>query len=219
MFATLASVRTELREGVLLVQLNDPSDLPGRTRRGLPRLSRTVLAALHELLVHARAQPGLRGIVLTGTDRAFAVGADLAEVSRLTPLEALRYAALGQALMQALERSPCTVVAAVRGWCLGGGFDLALACHLRVASSDARFGHPGAGLGLMTGWGGTARLPRIVGRARARELFATGRTLSAAEAHAWGLVAHIVTPDQLFPLAFQLARASPSGPGRIFPSA
>ncbi len=219
MITSRAPVRTELREGVLLIQLNDPSDLPGQTRRGLPRLNRPVLAALHELLVHARARPGLRGIVLTGTEQAFAVGADLTEVSRLTPLEAMRYAAHGQALMQALERCPCTVVAAVRGWCLGGGFDLALACHLRVATSDARFGHPGAALGLMTGWGGTARLPRIVGRARARELLATGRTLSATEAHSWGLVARIVTPDQLFPLAFQLARANPSGPGWVFPSA
>ncbi|MCL6480791.1 MAG: enoyl-CoA hydratase/isomerase family protein [Firmicutes bacterium] len=200
-----APLLTEWREGVLLIQLAGPGHLP--------RLSRVVVMALHEQLVQARTQPGLRGIVLSGTDRAFAVGADLAEVGRLSPREALQYAARGQALMQTIERSPCTVVAAVRGWCLGGGCDLALACHLRVAAFDARFGHPGAALGLMTGWGGTARLPRIVGRARAAELFATGRTLSAAEAHSWGLVVRLTAPEHLLPLACQLARARSSGPG------
>lgn len=192
-----APVRTELRDGVLLIQLDGPD--------GFPRLSRSVVAELHGQFARIGGKPAIRGVVLTGTARAFAAGADLAEVSVLTPLEALRFSRLGQNLMNAVEGCPVPVVAAVRGWCLGGGFDLALACHVRIASADAQFGHPGGSLGLVTGWGGTARLPRIVGRAQARELLVTGRTLSASEALAWRLVSLVTPPEQAVEQALRWA--------------
>jgi enoyl-CoA hydratase/carnithine racemase len=107
--------------------------------------------------------------------------------------------------MTAIERLPKPVVAAVRGWCLGGGFDLAMACHIRLAASDAQFGHPGGALGILTGWGGTQRLPALVGAARAREALATGRTISSDEALAWRLVSRVAPAEALVADALALA--------------
>ena len=104
---------------------------------------------------------------------------------------------------------PC--IAAIRGHCLGGGLDLALACRLRVASSDAVFGHPGTGLGIITGWGGTQRLPRLLSPgacSRAMEMLATGRNIPAAEAYAWGLVNRVVAPDRVIEAAMAIVRQS-----------
>jgi len=115
-------------------------------------------------------------------------------------VEALRFSALGQAVMERLEKLRKPVVAAIRGYCLGRGFDLAMACHLRVASSDALFGRPGGSLGILTGWGGTARLPRILGRAQALEVLATGQTITAEQAYALSVVSR-VAPDQLLDCA------------------
>jgi len=149
--------------------------------------------------------------VLTGTEKCFVAGAEIEEVSTLTPHEALRFSALGQDLMHAIERSRKPVVAAIRGYCLGGGFDLAMACHLRVAATDAVFGHPGGSLGILTGWGGTQRLPRLLtrgGRSRTLEVLATGRRISAEEACAWGLVNRIVPPERVLETAVAIARGA-----------
>ncbi len=108
--------------------------------------------------------------------------------------------------MGAIESCPKPVVAAIRGYCLGGGFDLAMACHMRIAGDDARFGHPGGSLGIITGWGGTARLPRIVGPARAVELLTSGRIIDAAEAHAWRLISRVVPPADVLATATDLAQ-------------
>ena len=157
--------------------------------------------------VLARASE-LRAAVLTGTGKCFAAGAELEEVAALTPHEALRFSALGQSVMRALERSAKPIVAAIRGFCLGGGFDLAMACHLRVAATDAVFGHPGGSLGILTGWGGTQRLPRLLaraGRSRALEALTTGRRIAADEAYAWGLVNRLAPPEAVLPTALRLA--------------
>ncbi len=195
-------MRTSQSDGFLLIELDDPS--------GFPRLTCTVLDQLHRLLQADKETTGVRAVVITGTQRCFAAGADLAEIAALDPREAVRFSALGQALMRKLEQHARPVVAAIRGYCLGGGLDLALACHLRVASSDAMFGHPGVGLGIITGWGGTQRLPRVLsarGRARVLELLATGRSITADEAYAWGLVNRIVPPESVIETATELARA------------
>lgn len=151
----------------------------------------------------------MRAAVVTGTEKCFAAGADLAEVSALTAVEALRFAEMGQSVMRAIEHARKPVIAAIRGYCLGGGLDLALACHVRVASSDAVFAHPGAALGILTGWGGTQRLPRSLGhggRAQALEMLTTGEKFTAEEVYRWGLLSKVVAPDRVLPVAMFLAR-------------
>ncbi len=156
--------------------------------------------------MEAQSQTKVHGIVITGTDRAFATGADLAEVRSLTPASALPFSGIGQRLFRFIERFPKPVVAAIRGYCLGGGLDLALACHIRIAATDAVFGHPGGSLGIMTGFGGTQRLPRLIGRARAMEMLTTGRNIAAEEARAWGLVSLVVPPQHVLAMSLEAAR-------------
>ncbi len=162
------------------------------------------------LLAAAPAGSSIRAVVITGTTQAFAAGADLNEVSALSAPEAMRFSALGQSLMNKIERSPIPVIAAIRGYCFGGGLDLALACHRRIAASDSSFAHPGGKIGIITGWGGTARLPRLIGRSRALDMLSTARIVDAAEALAIGLVRRVVAPEEVLQEAFEFARASGS---------
>jgi enoyl-CoA hydratase len=194
-----SSVRFDLRGSILLIALESPDQFP--------RLTRGVLRELLTRIASIPADSVVRAVVITGTANSFAAGADLEEVSALTAVDALRFSALGQELMRAIESCPGPVIAAIRGYCLGGGFDLAMACHLRIAGDDARFGHPGGSLGIITGWGGTLRLPRIVGPARARELLATGRIITAAEAHAWRLVSRVVPTAEVLATATAFAQS------------
>ena len=155
----------------------------------------------------------ISGIVITGTEKAFAAGAEISELASLTPLAAHEFSLFGQQVMTQIERSPKPVIAAVRGYCFGGALDLALACHLRIAAEDASFAHPGAPLGILTGWGGTQRLPRTLlpgARSRAFELFSTGRTVTAPEACAMGLISQIVPAAELISRAIVLASSKQS---------
>ncbi len=128
-------------------------------------------------------------VVITGSgDKAFVAGADISELATLDPIEAKRFAERGQAVFNRIERLDRPVVAAVNGYALGGGCELAMACHLRVATDNAVFGQPEVKLGLIPGYGGTQRLPRLIGRGRALELLLTGRNVTAAEALSIGLV-------------------------------
>ncbi len=199
--STFQAVRVSRKDAVLLIRLHDPA--------GFPRLSRVVLAELLSQFAGAARAPDVGAVVLTGTPKCFAAGAEIGQVGALRPVEALRFSALGQSLMREIERSAKPVVAAIRGYCLGGGLDLALACHLRVASTNAVFGHPGASLGLITGWGGTQRLPRLLlpgGRARVLEMLSAARSITAAEAYAYGLVNRVVSPQRVLGTALVLAR-------------
>jgi enoyl-CoA hydratase/carnithine racemase len=146
-----------------------------------------LLAAVEE--VRARALRGeLKGLIIAGNRKFFSAGADLNEIARLTGPEALEFSRHGQALTLAVDRFPVLVIAAIRGYCMGGGMDLALACDGRIASADAVFGHRGASLGVMTGWGGTQRLPRLIGKARAMQMFLLAEMVAAEEAWRIGLV-------------------------------
>jgi enoyl-CoA hydratase len=158
------------------------------------RLTRDRVLALTDVVreLATRAKP----LILTGNEHFFSAGADLKEINALTAAEALQFARIGQALMDAVDRYPAVVIAAVRGYCMGGGFDLALACDMRIAHSHAIFGHRGAALGLITGWGGTQRLPRLVGKARALEMFVAAEKVTANRALEFGLVQKI-SPDPL----------------------
>ena len=156
------------------------------SKDGTNRLSRACVLALTEA-VHELSQEG-QPLIFAGNPKFFSVGADLNEIAALTGAEANNFSAMGQALMRSIAEYPASVVAAVEGHCMGGGLDLALACHRRIAAPGAVFGHRGAALGLITGWGGTQRLPRLVGKGRALELFIAAERVSAARARAIGLV-------------------------------
>jgi len=153
---------------------------------GTNRLTRACVLALTKAIGQLARQE--QPLVITGNQRFFSAGAELGEIAALGGLAAYEFSKMGQALMQAVERFPAPVYAAVSGYCMGGGLDLALACHRRVASRHAVFGHRGAALGLITGWGGTQRLPRLVGKDIALEVFVAAEKISAQRALAIGLV-------------------------------
>jgi enoyl-CoA hydratase/carnithine racemase len=135
----------------------------------------------------------IKTIIFTGTGDVFASGADIRELCALTHAAAREFAARGQRFFQLIADAQPLTIAAVNGYCMGGGLDLALACRVRVASTRAVFAHPGARLGIITGWGGTQRLPRLVGTARALEMFSTARRVNADEAFEIGLVTRLHT--------------------------
>jgi enoyl-CoA hydratase len=142
--------------------------------------------------LRSEAESGkLNGLIITGNDKFFSAGADLNEISRLTAPEPLNFSRLGQKLTNAIDCFPVPVIAAIRGYCMGGGMDLALACDFRIAAPNAVFGHRGASLGVITGWGGTQRLPRLIGKPRALKMFLLAEMVKADEALRIGLVNEI----------------------------
>jgi len=153
---------------------------------GMNRLTRSCMLALTETVreLASRDQP----LIIAGNSNFFSVGADLNEISRLSGPEAYEFSKIGQTLMNEIEHFPAPVYAVVSGHCMGGGLDLALACHRRFAAPHALFGHRGAALGLVTGWGGTQRLPRLIGRARALEMFVAAERITAKQALRMGVV-------------------------------
>jgi len=171
---------------------------------GTNRLTRARVAAITHALQQLAQTPPTR-LVITGNAHFFSAGADLHEIAQLHGAEAFRFAHMGQRLMQAVSDFPAPTVAAIHGYCMGGGLDLALACQRRITGPHAIFGHRGAALGLITGWGGTQRLPRLVGKARALQMFLAAEKLHAAEALRYGLV-DTVADD---PLAAALDRRHP----------
>jgi enoyl-CoA hydratase len=167
-----------------------------RINRAALRNSLSV-ATLEELDAAVSAlikQEDTSAIIFTGTGDVFASGADIRELQTLTPATAKEFAARGQQLFQKIADARQLTIAAINGYCMGGGLDLALACDLRFASPTATFAHPGARLGIITGWGGTQRLPRLVGVARAFEMFATARRVECLEAYEIGLISRIGEP-------------------------
>lgn len=164
------------------------------------RLTRACVMALTERVEQLARTP--RPLIITGNERFFSAGAELAEIAALNGPAAYEFSRMGQALMNAVDGFPALVCAAVSGYCMGGGLDLALACDLRVAHSHAVFGHRGAALGLITGWGGTQRLPRLVGKARALEMLVAAEKLTAARAREFGLVNELAAD----PVAAAVAR-------------
>ena len=171
-----------------------------------PRLSRAVLRELREHLRAVQAAGCFEGLIVAANSRSFATGAQLEEVSALGGVTAFEFARSGQALMREIESSPLPVVAAIRGLCLGGGLDMALACRCRVAAYDSSFASPGAALGLVTGWGGTQRLARLVGRAAAMRMLLTAERIPASQALGLGLVDELVPSADLIHAAARRAR-------------
>lgn len=184
--ARSASVIVEERDSLAVLRINRPSERNS--------LSIATLEALDGAFNHLSSRVGITSIIFTGTGDVFASGADIRELTGLTPDTAGEFAARGQRLFQRIADARQLTIAAIGGYCMGGGLDLALACRVRVATPTVVFAHPGARLGIITGWGGTQRLTRLVGAARAFELFLTARRISAEEALDIGLVSRLGRP-------------------------
>ena len=173
-----------------------------RSEDGTNRLTRECVLSLTRAIEQLVREK--RPTVFTGNDRFFSAGAELEEIAALKPPTAYEFSKMGQTLMGAIDCFPAPVYAAVSGYCMGGGLDLALACHHRIASPHAVFGHRGAALGLITGWGGTQRLPRLVGKGRALEMFVAAEKIMAAAALRIGFVDAIADD----PVAESIRRSS-----------
>lgn len=174
----------------------------------LNALDRETIVQLGDAIAEIRDAPDVLGAVVTGSgDRAFVAGADIGELAGMSPIEGVEVSRLGQRVFREIELSAKPFVAAINGFALGGGCELALACHLRVASTAARFGLPEVKLGIIPGYGGTLRLPRLVGKGRALELILTGDMIEAEEAYRIGLVNRVVAPESLLDQARALVGA------------
>ena len=197
--AEYQNLQVLVEDGIALVRINRPEVLNALNARLLDELER----AFHSL----GQDEAVKVVIMTGTgEKSFVAGADIKELSSLAGVSGRAYSLRGQQVFDAIENCPKPVIAAVNGYCLGGGCELALACHVRIASENARFGQPEVKLGLIPGYGGTQRLPRLVGRGRAMELLLTGDTVDAKEAERIGLVNRVVPAGELLDHCRQLAK-------------
>ncbi|MEW5937231.1 MAG: enoyl-CoA hydratase-related protein [Candidatus Thermoplasmatota archaeon] len=176
-------IEVEMKNSIALLTINHPP---------MNVLCTSLLKEMDKALDELSKSSELRALVITGKGRAFVAGADISEMKGMSPAEALRYASLGQGVMNRIEQFPVPVIAAVNGFALGGGTELALACDVRIASEAAKFGQPEVNLGVMPGFGGTQRLPRLISPGKAKELIFTGEMIDASEALRIGLVQHVV---------------------------
>ena len=200
-------IRVETADAIRTITVNRPEKLNA--------LNAEVLNLLDEAIRAAAADSSLRCVIVTGAgEKAFIAGADIAELAKLSPLEGREHARRGQLVLSALEQMPIPSIAAINGFAYGGGLELAMACTLRIAAENARMGLPETSLGILPGYGGTQRLARIVGQARAAELVLTSdKGVTAAQAEKIGLVNQVVPAGKAHEAAIDLARRiSANGP-------
>ncbi|HEY2322201.1 MAG TPA: enoyl-CoA hydratase-related protein [Thermoanaerobaculia bacterium] len=195
----MENVRTENRDGVLIITIDRP--------KVLNALNAQTVEEIGEAFEAARDDDGVKAVILTGGgEKAFVAGADINELAKMTPLSGKATASKGQGVFFEIERFPKPVIAAINGYALGGGCELALACHIRIASDKAQIGLPEVTLGIIPGYGGTQRLARLVGKGKALEIICTADRVNAAEAEKIGLVNRVVPADQLMSVAEEMAR-------------
>ncbi|MFY0252644.1 enoyl-CoA hydratase/isomerase family protein [Chitinophaga sp. 30R24] len=191
------TINTQLENNILIITINRPDKMNA--------LNHQVLAELALAIDDVHGRNNIKAAIITGAgEKAFVAGADISEFLTLSPKQGEELAKKGHVIFQRIETSHKPIIAAVNGFALGGGCELAMACHFRLASNKARFGQPEVGLGLIPGYGGTQRLTQLVGKGRALELMLTGDMISADEALAWGLVNHVVQPEELLPKAIAI---------------
>lgn len=196
---TYATLLLDVTDGIATITVNRPDKLNA--------LNAEVIRELGHVGERLATDPAIRGAILTGAgSKAFVAGADIAELAQQGPMDGRQRALEGQRAMRSIERCGKPVIAAVNGFALGGGCELAMCCHVRVASTGAKFGQPEVKLGLCPGYGGTVRLPRLVGKGRAIELLVTGRMIDAEEALRIGLVSRVVAPEALLDEARAMLR-------------
>jgi enoyl-CoA hydratase len=193
------TLKVETTDGVAVVVVNRPEKLNALNAR--------VMDELDQVFTAVAGDASVRGVILTGAgEKAFVAGADIAELNALGPIDGREHTLRGQRVLAKIEAMGKPVIAAVNGFALGGGCELAMACHVRVASENARLGTPEVKLGLMCGYAGTQRLPRLVGKGRALEMLLTGEMVSAQEALRIGLVNRVVPRESLLAEAEALLR-------------
>ena len=202
----------EVKDGILTLTVNRPDKLNALNRRTIEEIGVAFQSAAKDAAVH--------GIILTGSGaKAFVAGADISEFTSLSVEEGKMMSAHGQRVFRAIETCPKPVIAAVNGFALGGGCELAMSCHLRVASDNAKFGQPEVKLGLIPGYGGTQRLVQLIGKSKAMELLMTADMIAAQEAWELGLVNYVTPADQLLPkcneLMQKILQQSPNAIGGI----
>ncbi len=190
------AIVTEVTDSIAIVRFNRPTQRNPLSRDILQELKRTTSSLFPRNDIHA--------VIFTGTEDVFASGANIREIAQLDEAAALQFSQLGQELFQSIANARQLTIAAVNGYCMGGGLDLALACDVRVAATAAIFSHPGPRLGIITGWGGTQRLPRTIQKGLALELLLTGRPITAVEALNVGLVSRV--SDEPLATSMQIAR-------------
>ena len=196
----MSFVTLERNGAVGVITMNRPE--------ALNALNAQVLADLSAVLDEVADDDSILVAVVTGAGRSFVAGADIGQMSTMTPAEAKKFGLFGNQVFMKLENLAKPTIAAVNGFALGGGCELSMACDIRIASEKAKFGQPEVGLGITPGFGGTQRLPRIVGMANAMELILTAQTINAARAKEIGLVSHVVAPEELMNKALELANAT-----------
>jgi enoyl-CoA hydratase len=182
----LSPVVTKIRGPAAVLQFNQAAERNP--------LSIATLDVIEDSLNSLFSMQEVKVLIFTGTDDVFASGANIRELAQLDSESARAFARRGQRLFSKIASAKQTTIAAINGYCMGGALDLALACDIRIASTNAVFAHPGARLGIITGWGGTQRLPRIIGKTRALEFFITARRVNSGEALEMGLVSRICDP-------------------------
>ena len=197
---TFSTLLLDVSDGIARVTINRPDKLNA--------LDSTVIDDLGGAVDLIRKDSTIRAAILTGAGpKAFVAGADISQFQSLHGIAARQLSTKGSGIFRSIERSPKPYLAAVNGFALGGGCELAMACHLRIASENAKFGQPEVKLGIPPGYGGTIRLARLIGKGRAIELLTTGGMIDAKEAHRIGLVNHVFPADQLLAEAEKIARA------------
>lgn len=195
----MSNVLSEVKGNVAVLTINKP--------QALNALNDEVLSDLSQAFTEAENNKDVYVIIITGAGKAFVAGADISQMKDFGAVEGKAFGVYGNSVFMAIENSPKPVIAAINGFALGGGNELALSCDMRIASSKAKFGQPEVGLGITPGFGGTQRLPRTVGKAKAMELILTGKTIKADEALSIGLVNKVVEPEALMDEAMALAEA------------
>lgn len=204
-------------EYIKLESINQIATVTISREKAMNALNAAVLKELQEAFAQIEKDASIRVVILTGAgDKSFVAGADIAAMGTMSADQALAFAHLGHETMSCIDHCTRPVIAAVNGFCLGGGLELALACDFIYASEKAKLGLPEVKLGLFPGWGGTQRLPRLIGKARAKELIFCARILSAAEAHAFGIVNKVCAPETLLSEVQKVAHEiACKGPGSV----
>lgn len=188
----------EIKDQIAVVTIN--------REKVMNALNHDVIIELHQFFSSHWMNRDFRCVIITGAGRAFVAGADIKELSELDAPGAAGTSEIGQYLMKTIENFPCPVIAAVNGFALGGGCELAMACDIRLAAESAKLGQPEINLGIIPGYGGTQRLPRLVGRGKAKQLIFTGDMISAADALKFGLVDEVYPDGELMDKAMELAK-------------